>query len=148
MKREPYHPGASPWGKMKMSFSCSWRGWAHHHCFLKQAKNLPRECSDHLLYLLFLGMPRMLTCQGDCAIPASASGSFPQLPASVLSQSSKRMETNLLLTVSLLPRAFQRVIQSFSLWRDHRITLRNYLLPFRGFPSPGCFTHPFSQELF
>lgn len=146
--REPYCSRASPRGRMKTSSSCSWRGWAQHHCFHKQARNLPRECTAHLLYLLLLGMPRMLTCQGDCTIPASPSSSFPQLAAQVSSQSSKWMEANLLLTVSLLPRAFQRVIQFFSLWRDHHITLRNYLLPFQGFPSPGYFTHPFSQELF
>lgn len=119
----PYCPGASPRGKIKMSVFLCWRGRAYHHWFHKHPKNLSRERKDHLFYLLFLGMLRVLTVR---EWKQTCSWQLPCCPGIVL---------------------FWRAIQYLHIWKDHHITWRNYLLPCQSFPNLGYFTHPLSWEV-
>lgn len=134
--RMPYCPGLPPRGKNEAAFLC-WRGEAHHHWFHRHPKNWPKKCKDHLVHLLFLSVPGVLTLLHDRAIPASPSRLFSTVNKRLQSLSNTVREWKQVCSWQLphCPQIalFWKAIQYFKIWKDYHFTQGTTHCPVRAF---------------
>lgn len=129
-------------GEKRRCLPC-WRGEAHHHWFYRHPKNLPKKCKDHLLHLLLLSMPGVLTLLHDCAILASPSRLFSTVNKQLRSLSSTVRGWKQVCSWQLphCPQIalFWKAIQCLKLWKDCHFTQGTTYCPVRAFQISDIF---------